>query len=89
MVLRARADMNKMRYKIEKSRAKHKKYAAVFSDHRVNFGDTRYEHFKDQTPLKLYSKLDHHDPKRRASFLARHGPAKLHSANWFSQRFLW
>ena len=79
-----------MKYTIERSRAKHKKYAAILEDgRRVNFGDTRYEQYKDQTPLKLFSKLDHLDPKRRASFLARHGPAKPYSANWLSQRFLW
>ena len=79
-----------MKYTIERSHSKHKKYAAVFADgHRVNFGDARYPQHKDQTPLKLYSKLDHRDPKRRASFLARHGPAKVYSASWFAQRYLW
>ena len=79
-----------MRFTIERSRAKRKKYVAVFADgHRVNFGDTRYQQYKDQTPLKIYSARDHGDPKRRASFLARHGHAKPYSANWFSQRYLW
>lgn len=43
------------------------------SGKKVSFGDKRYQHYKDQTPLKLYSHLDHLDPKRRASYRARHG----------------
>ena len=40
---------------IELSRTKHKKYAAILpSGRRVNFGDKRYEQFKDATPLKAY-----------------------------------
>ena len=79
-----------MKYTIERSRAKHKKYVAVFADgRRVHFGDDRYEQYEDKTPLRLFSHLDHRDPKRRASFLARHGKPVVYSANWFSQKFLW
>ena len=42
------------------------------SDKWIHFGDTRYNHYKDTTPLKLYSKLDHNDPKRRSAYKARH-----------------
>lgn len=79
--------------KIEKSPAKFKKYRAdalidgeVYKN--VDFGDTRYAHFKDSTPLKLYSYLDHNDRKRLHNFYLRHeknnGPAGL-----LSKKFLW
>jgi hypothetical protein len=78
-------------YELRRSTRKHKKYMAVFRDRRrtIHFGDNRYEQFKDQTPLKLYSKLDHGDPRRRRAYYARHGTATLHSAKWFSHRYLW
>jgi hypothetical protein len=37
----------------------------------VPFGQLGYEHYRDRTPLKLYSYLDHNDDKRRANFRAR------------------
>jgi hypothetical protein len=78
---------------IEKSPAKFKKYRAdVLLDGvkytGVDFGDTRYEHFKDSTPLKLYSHLDHNDTKRLHNFYLRHknnnGVAGL-----LSKKYLW
>lgn len=79
--------------KIEKSPAKFKKYRAdalidgeLYKD--VDFGDVRYEQFKDSTPLKLYSHLDHNDTKRLHNFYLRHeknnGPAAL-----LSKKYLW
>lgn len=79
--------------KIEKSPKAFKKYRAtvvingkLYKD--IDFGDTRYEHFQDATPLKIYSNLDHNDPKRRRSYLARHqhnnGPA-----GQLARVFLW
>jgi hypothetical protein len=76
------------------------KYKVILpSGKSVSFGDKRYQHFKDQTPLKLYSHLDHLDPKRRASYRARHGAMvdkngkryvdKKYSAAWFSYHYLW
>jgi hypothetical protein len=46
-----------------------KKYQAILPDgKKVNFGDQRYEHFKDRVPKrlggKLWSHLDHKDPDR-------------------------
>jgi hypothetical protein len=32
----------------------------------------RYQQYKDRTPLKLYSNLDHNDPKRRELYYKRH-----------------
>ena len=35
----------------------------------IHFGNKKYQHFKDK--LGEYKSLDHNDPKRRASYLAR------------------
>lgn len=75
-----------------------KKYNAILSHvvgkrvryKRVPFGDRRYQQYKDSTPLKLYSKLDHGDSDRRKRYYSRHGlKAKKYSAKWFSHRYLW
>lgn len=77
---------------LRKSNQKYKKYRAdVVIDgqtyRNIDFGDTRYQHFRDSTPLKLYSYLDHNDEKRRQNFYKRHqynnGPAAL-----LSKKFL-
>ena len=76
------------------------KYTAILPDgQRVSFGDKRYQHYKDRTPLKLYSYLDHLDPIRRRSYRARHGASRDSSGRryvdvkytpaWFSWRYLW
>jgi len=78
---------------LRKSNQKNKKYAADVIirgqlHKNVNFGDTRYQHYRDQTPLKLYSDLDHNDWDRKESFHKRHshnhGPASM-----LSKEFLW
>ena len=64
--------------RIERARAKHKKYTAIVRDsstgreRRVNFGDSRYQQFRDTTPLRLYSGKDHGDAKRRRAYFMRH-----------------
>lgn len=79
--------------KIQESPVMYKKYRAdvlideeVFKN--VDFGDTRYSQFRDSTPLKLYSNLDHGDRERLRLYHIRHknnnGPAAL-----LSKRFLW
>ena len=72
-------------YTIKKSTRIHKKYMAIFSDGRpsVHFGDNRYQQYRDTTPLKLYSRLDHNDEKRKKAYYDRHGKATLYSAKWF------
>lgn len=84
--------------KFEKSKAKHKKYSAIIKNKKndkeiiINFGDTRYQHYEDKTPIKLYSKLDHDDKERRKSFRSRHiGFIKkgYYSPAYFSYHYLW
>jgi len=71
-----------------------KKYKVVIiqrgSKKTVQFGDKRYGQFKDKTPLKLYSKKDTNDVKRRKSYLARHNyPKPKYSPGWFASKYLW
>ena len=79
--LRTHGGKNKMKEKIikfEKSKRKGKKYMVIVENkktgkHRtLHFGATGYEQFKDSTPLKLYSKGNHGDPKRRRNYFNRH-----------------
>jgi hypothetical protein len=79
-----------------------KKYKAALRNKKtgkntyVHFGDKRYEQYKDTTDLKLYSKQDHNDKKRRDAYLKRHNktiaagsPPVAYSAAYFAKRFLW
>lgn len=79
--------------RIEKSPAKNKKYRAdveidgvIYKN--IDFGDVRHEQYRDSTPLKLYSHLDHGDKKRLKAYHDRHrynnGPAGL-----LAKRYLW
>lgn len=83
--------------KIMKSTRKHKKYMVYVKDSTkksgkklVHFGDNRFKHFKDKTPLKLYKHLDHGDTERKKRYYARHGKATdKTSAKWWSHKYLW
>lgn len=61
---------------IKKSTQKNKLYMAdvVYngkSYKNQHFGDDRYQHYKDSTPLRLYSYLNHNDLDRRRLFHSR------------------
>ena len=60
--------------KFERSTRKNKKYMVTTPSGKkiVHFGDTRYQHYRDSTGLKLYSNLDHLDKKRRDNYRTRH-----------------
>jgi len=90
--------MNKLKF--EKSKSKNKKYSVITpSGKKINFGDKRYEQFKDTTPLKLYKNLDHGDKKRQKNYCARSAAIKNNkgkltknnkeSANHYSMKYLW
>lgn len=70
-----------------------KKYKVKVDGRTVQFGDRRYQHYKDVTPLKLWSSLDHLDKKRRDRYRKRHGAQgfqnKVGSPAWFSWHYLW
>lgn len=85
------------------SNVKNKKYRVEFEykgkNYKVNFGDKRYEHFKDSTPLKLYKDQDHKDKERRKKYLSRaygitnkQGEQTANdptTANFWSIHYLW
>ena len=78
--------------KFEKADKPHKKYKATLPNKKVvYFGDNRYEQYEDKTPLKLYSRLDHHDKKRRDLYYKRHPTEyEKYSPDWFSKKkYMW
>ena len=88
--------MSEKKLKFEKSDKPYKKYKVTFTDpdtkrdKTVHFGDSRYEQFRDSTPLKLYKHLDHNDPTRRALYYKRHPKDYgFGTADYFSKTYLW
>jgi hypothetical protein len=59
----------------------------------IQFGDNRYEQYKDSSPLKFYKHKNHNDKNRRANYRKRHGAQgyqnKKYSPAWFSWNYLW
>jgi len=59
-----------------------KKYTATVRNknthktRKINFGDSRYQQYKDRTPLRLYSKLNHLTRKRMENYFSRHSGTK-------------
>jgi hypothetical protein len=84
---------------LQKSNKKNKKYMILVNNKYIHFGHIDYEHYKDQTPLKLYKHLDHNDKERRERYRKRHkkillkdgSPAYLdkNQPAYYSYRFLW
>jgi len=78
-------------YVFKVSTRTNKKYD-VYKDNKylVSFGDKRYEHYEDKTPIKYYSNLNHYDTKRRDNYYKRFGNnPKFQSAKYFSHKYLW
>ena len=83
----------------KRSTRKNKKYMVSYNNNWIHFGDTRYGQFKDKTPLKLYSHLNHNDVKRRMNYLQRSKGIKdkngnltylnKNSPNYYSVKYLW
>jgi hypothetical protein len=75
----------------------HKKYDAILVNKmtlrskRVPFGYIRYSHYRDRTPLRYYSYLDHNDLNRRHRYLTRTDKNNdfKYSSAWFSKHYLW
>lgn len=80
-----------------KSHLSTKKYDAVLKNKITNriklipFGSINYQQYKDLTPLKLYSDLDHLDKNRRKLYRIRHVNEQKNkfSSGYFSWYFLW
>lgn len=76
----------------KKSRTSSSSPASPSSLRHFDFGQLGYQHYKDSTPLKLYSNLDHSDTVRRKKFRQRfkHSyDSKLYTPLWFSWKYLW
>ncbi len=79
---------------------KHKKYSVMSPTGRtIHFGDKKYGHYKDTTPIKHYTNLDHLDEMRRERYLNRalkirdkEGNLTYNnpeSPNYYALRYLW
>ena len=80
-----------------------KKYKAYLKNgETVQFGDTRYEHYRDNVPKNLggglWNNLDHNDSSRRAAYRKRAAKQDcggfpcisiMYSPAWFSYHYLW
>ena len=68
-----------------------KKYRVRLSDGRlVDFGSSSHQHYRDVTPLRLWSSKDHLDVRRRSLYYTRHNiDYEPFSADWLSKRYLW
>ena len=81
-----------------------KKYTAIMRDgSKVHFGDSRYQHYKDNVPKSMgggiWKSKDHGDTIRRKSYRSRHSGVKTktgknaykvkYSPSWFSYHYLW
>tara|TARA_Y100000114_G_scaffold103557_1_gene96697 strand:- start:284 stop:562 length:279 start_codon:yes stop_codon:yes gene_type:complete len=85
------------KYEYTKSPVKNKKLRVVVKNKTIDFGDTRYEHFKDATGI--HKNLDHNDKKRQQNYLTRSAKQKDGqgnltannplSANFHARKVLW
>lgn len=84
---------------IKKSTRQNKKYMVKVNNKWIHFGALDYSHYRDTTPLKLYSHLDHNDPERRKRYRARHEKIYLkdgtpayknkNQPSYWSYNYLW
>ena len=89
--------MHKYLYIIGPPRRKNKKYSVYKwneeeqrHNYLLSFGDIRYQHYKDNTPLNLYENLNHLDEKRKDNYYKRHGTTNNKDlAKWWSNNYLW
>ena len=73
------------KYSVLKLNDKTKQYEYLLS-----FGDKKFQHYRDTTPLNLYENLNHYDNDRKKRYYQRHGKeAPKYSAKWFAHTFLW
>lgn len=74
-----------------RSTRKGKKYMVLLDNGQiVHFGSSDYQQYRDSTPLKLYSSMDHLDEDRRNRYYARHKyNYPEYTPDWLSKRFLW
>ena len=65
-----------------RSKREGKKYKVIVENKKtkrqrtIHFGGLGYEQYKDSTPLKLYSSVNHNTKKRRDNYFNRHSGVK-------------
>ena len=85
---------------IKESPIKNKKYRVITPNGKtLDFGDTRYEHYRDNTKLKIFKYLDHNDENRKKLYLKRAKKIKdingnltynnPERANFYAIKYLW
>lgn len=84
--------------KFQKSKTENKKYDAILKNKKslmlkkISFGDSRYQQYRDNTGLGLYTHLNHNDIKRKKAYQIRHAE-DMHegffSPGYFSMKYLW
>ncbi len=85
------------KYIIVPPKRKNKKYSVLKYNndtkqyhYLLSFGHSLYQHYKDRTPLKLWTHLDHNDKERRLRYYKRHGLTDdKESAKYYSNKYLW
>lgn len=108
--LKGGAKMKERIIEITKSPIKFKKYRAYLKNNKtkkerhVDFGDNRYQQYKDRTPLKLYKSGNHNDKSRMGRYFTRHSgtsnrskaiqlekskSSNMYNAKILSHTFLW
>lgn len=108
--LKGGAKMKEQIIEITKSPIKFKKYRAYLKDNKtkkerhIDFGDNRYQQYKDRTPLKLYKSGNHSDKSRMGRYFTRHSGTSnrskaiqlekskskhMYNAKILSHTFLW
>ncbi|KAL7692099.1 putative intramolecular chaperone auto-processing domain-containing protein [Plasmopara halstedii] len=56
---------------------------------KIDFGASGYAHYRDQTPFRAYSHLDHSDKERRHRYYLRHKVDYIEpSADFYAKKFL-
>ena len=83
--------------KFTRSKSMFNKYDAILQDKitlktgRVPFGNSRMGHYRDDTGLKIYSKMDNRNEKQRTEYLKRHEDTRLKiwSPSWFCAVYLY
>lgn len=81
--------------KFYKSNRKGKKYKVSFTymgkNYNIHFGSSTNDQYRDDTPLKLFSKRNHLDKERRRRYYLRHGSDNNDptTPKFWSHRMLW
>ena len=84
----------------KKSTNPKKKYMVTTPEGKlIHWGSASHQHYRDRTPLKLYSHLDHNDKQRRMFYHNRHKAIKTKDGKpawknpeqpaYYSMKYLW